>query len=105
MNIYLQQFYIALIAVYVVGVSGFTQSWRSLIARWLGGTERQLRPLPPFDCEKCATFWACVILAAVRGQLGLPTVAAACGWSLLSYPLAQLMIFIRNTLLRWIRLD
>ena len=109
MNIYLQQLLVALIAIYIVGVSGFTDSWRALLERtlrrWSGNPAYDLRRLPPFDCEKCATFWACLIYTAAKGEFSLPTLAAACGWSYLSFPIRQFMIFLRNKLLRWIRLD
>lgn len=98
MNIYLAQLLLAAVVVYVVDVSGFTQSWRGLLARKLGIREDNLRPLPPFDCGKCATLWACLILAAVRGQLTLTTIAASAGFSLLSLPISALMLFIREWL-------
>lgn len=96
MNIYIQQLILALIVEYVVDVSGFTDSWRDLLARKL--KVARLRPLPPFDCGKCATFWACVILAAANGQLSLTTTATAAALSLLSLPISQLMLFIREAL-------
>lgn len=96
MSIYLQQLVLAAAVVYIVDVSGFTESWRNAIARRL--RVQHLRPLPPFDCGKCATFWACVVLAAVRGELSLLSVASAAGLSLLSLPICQLMLFIREGL-------
>lgn len=96
MSIYLQQTILAAIVVYIVDVSGFTQSWRDALARWLH--IQHLRPLPPFDCGKCATFWAALILAAVRGQFDLTTIAAAAALSLLSLPICQLLLFIREAL-------
>ena len=96
MNLYIELTLLALVTVYAVDVSGFTDSWRDALARALH--VRQLRPLPPFDCGKCATFWACVIWAAVRGRLGIDTVAFAALCSLLSLPAGQLMLFIREGL-------
>ena len=98
MNIYLAQLLLAAVVVYVVDVSGFTQSWRGLLARKLGIREDNLRPLPPVDCGKGATLWACLILAAVRGQLTLTTIAASAGLSLLSLPISALLLFIREWL-------
>lgn len=98
MTIYVQLALVAAVIVYGVAVSGFTQSWRSALARWLHTTEEELQPLPPFDCERCASFWACIIWAAIQGQLGLLTVAEAAALSLLSLPLAGMMVFIRESL-------
>ena len=98
MTIHAQLAIVAAVTVYVVGVSGFTQSWRSALARWLHTTEEELRPLPPFDCERCASFWACIAWALIQGQLGLVTVAEAAAASLLSLPLQQILVFIREGL-------
>ena len=96
MNTYATLALVAAVTVYVVDVSGFTDSWRSLLARIL--RVKTLRPLPPFDCGKCATFWAVVIAAAVLGELSVVTVAFAAVCSLLSLPAGQLMLFIREGL-------
>lgn len=98
---------LAAVVVYVVEVSGFTQSWRRLLARWLSTpkhrlTEESLRPLPPFDCGVCATWWACLIWSACKGDLSLLTVAESAGLSLLSIPISQLLVFIREGLARLI---
>lgn len=69
MNIYLELLCIAVTVVYIVDLSGFTDSWRSLFARMIGVSRERLRPLPPFDCGECMTFWACAIWAAVHYQL------------------------------------
>ena len=96
MNDYIVITLAALTAVYVVDVSGFTQSWRSLLARWL--QVKSLRPLPPFDCGKCASFWTAVITAACLNHLTVDTVAFAALLSLLSLPAGQMMLFIREGL-------
>lgn len=94
MRIYIDIILVALLAVYIVDVSGFTETWRAWLADALG--VKRLRPLPPFDCGKCATWWACVIYAAASGRFGLGTLAASALLSLLSIPLGQMMIFIRE---------
>lgn len=88
----------AAIAVYIVDVSGFTESWRGLLARRLGITERSLRPLPPFDCGKCAAFWTCIATSAIEGSLSLATVAWSALMSLLALPAGQLMALVRDAL-------
>lgn len=86
----------AAVAVYVVDVSGFTESWRALLARWL--RVKALRPLPPFDCGKCAAFWTGIITAAVLHDLSLATVALSALCSLLALPAGQFMLFIRESI-------
>ena len=96
MNIYLQQLILAAALTYCVDVSGFTESWRGLLGRWLRVEE--LRPLPPFDCGKCATFWGCILWAVIQGQFSLLTFASAAALSLLSKSLRELMIFISEAI-------
>lgn len=99
MNIYLQQLLLSAAVVYIVDVSGFTTSWRDLLARFLhlpGGDA--LRPLPPFDCGKCMTFWACLVWTAAHGELSLLTFASSTGFALLSKSFSAVMIFISETI-------
>ena len=98
MTIYLQLVLLAVIVVYGVDVSGFTDSWKAGLARLIRRPEWALRPLPPFDCGLCATFWACLLWALVQGELTLLTAAEACGLSLLSLPIGGFLVFIRESL-------
>ena len=99
MSIYLQLPLLALIVVYCVDVSGFTDSWRNLLARWIGlASGDELRPLPPFDCGKCATWWACLIFAICAGHFTLPVIAMCSVLSLLSDTIGLLLLFIHEAL-------
>ncbi|MCR5071195.1 MAG: hypothetical protein K6A62_04640 [Bacteroidales bacterium] len=112
MNIYIQQIILAAAVVYIVDLSGFTESWRALVERWVNRVRSEqekregklvhvhqdLRPLPPFDCGKCMTFWACLIWAVVQGHFGLLTFASSAALSLLSKSFSSLMIFISEAI-------
>ena len=100
MNLYLELTLLALVTVYAVDVSGFTQSWRSLVARFLHVHEEALRPLKPFDCGLCMTWWTCLIYAIASGELSLLTVAESALLSHLSIPIGALLVFIREGLAR-----
>lgn len=96
MNTYAEMALVAAAVVYAVDVSGFTESWRDALARAL--RVKVLRPLPPFDCGKCAAFWAALIVAVVRGAFGAGTLAFAALLSLLSLPAREAMLFIIEAL-------
>ena len=98
MQIYIDLLLVALITIYIVDISGFTHSWRSAIARWL--KVESLRPLPPFDCSLCMTWWVCLIYALCAGQLSLWTIAFSALLSHLSNPLGLGLIFIREWITR-----
>ena len=85
---------VAFITIYVVDISGFTESWRSLVATKLHISH--LKPLPPFDCSLCMTWWVCLIYALCVGQISLGTIAFSAMLSHLSNPIGGFMIFIRE---------
>lgn len=99
MNIYIELLLVALVTVYIVDLSGFTDSWRGALSRMLH--IKNLRRLPPFDCGKCATFWACIIYSASQWMFCLETVAFSALLSFLSVPIGQAMIFIREWII-WV---
>ena len=85
---------LAAIVVYIVDVSGWTESWRAGVSRLLG--IRHLRDLPPFDCGKCASFWAGTIYAAATGHFTLPVLAFVCCCSLMAQPAGELLTLLRE---------
>lgn len=101
-NIYTDLLLLAAITVYVVDVSGFTDSWRSLVAGWL--KVQKLRDLPPFDCGKCMTWWTCAVYAMCAGYATLPVLAFCALLSLLSEPVGQLMHAVRELLGTMVRM-
>jgi hypothetical protein len=96
MSIYLQQAILAAVVVFIVDLSGFTDSWRDALARAL--RIRNLRPLKPFDCSLCMTWWTCLIYPICTGDFSLLTLANAAALALLSQPLSAVMLFIVESL-------
>ena len=106
MQIYIDLLLVAFITIYVVDISGFTESWRSLVATKLHISH--LKPLPPFDCSLCMTWWVCIIYALCSGSFSLPVLAYIAALSFLSIPIGQFCIFIRegitfllNKMMQW----
>lgn len=77
MNLYLELLLLACVIVYVVDLSGFTQSWRGALEKALGiKSPNRLRALPPLDCSKCLVWWGTLAwLAFVRHEFTLLNVA------------------------------
>lgn len=99
MNIYTHLVLVALVTIYIVDISGFTQSWRDALARWLHITH--LRPLKPFDCGLCMTWWVCLVYPMFTGDFSLGTIAFSALLSHLSNPIGEAMIFIREWMI-WV---
>lgn len=94
MNIYIDLLLIAAITIYVVDLSGFTQAWRSSLARLLHA--KDLRPMRPFDCSMCMTWWTCIIYSLCVGQFSIPVLAYIAALSFLSITIGQIFLFIRE---------
>ena len=101
MTMFAQLVLVAAVTIYIVDLSGFTDAWRSAIARGMHISESNLRPLKPFDCSLCMTWWVCLIYGWVTGGLSLTLVAESALLSFLSLPIGQLFLFIREWAL-WI---
>ena len=94
MGIYIDLLLVALVTIYIVDISGFTDSWRRLVATKLHISH--LKPLPPFDCSLCMTWWVCLVYALCKGQISLETIAFSALLSHLSNPISSALIFIRE---------
>lgn len=96
--IYAELATVAAVVTYIVGVSGFTTSWRTALARALHLKEHQLRPIKPFDCATCMTWWTCLAWALIRHDFTLWTVAASAALSLLSIPIQDFLLLVRESI-------
>lgn len=98
MNIYAELLLVAVVVVYVVDVSGATETLLGLLSRF---TRRYgyppVRSFRPFTCSLCMVWWCCLLWALIRSQLTLPTVAASALLSNLSKTLCGIFIFIRES--------
>ena len=92
MSIYLQQFILAVVVVFIVDCSGFTDAWRGALQRAL--RLRELRPLKPFDCSLCMAWWTTLLYPLAVGQFSLLTLATAAALSLLSRTISAVLLFI-----------
>lgn len=91
---------IAAIVVFVVDLSGFTESWRRPLSDWLHcKTGYTIKNFPPFDCSLCLTFWAGLIWLAVRSAFTLPNVALVCLAAYLTIPIGTTLTALRDLLL------
>lgn len=67
---------IALIVVYVIDISGFTDSWTSFVSGLLThGKKKEPFTLKPFTCSLCMSLWTSLIWIICTGQVTLFTVA------------------------------
>ena len=91
---------ISAIVVFVVDLSGFTESWRRPLSDWLHRkTGYMIKHFPPFDCSLCLTLWAGLIWLAIRNAFTLPNVAFVCLAAYLTIPIGTPLTALRDLLL------
>lgn len=88
---------VALVTIYIVDLSGFTETLLKVISAYKG---RKITALKPFSCSLCMVWWVCLIYAVIVGNLTIPVVALIALLSLLSVPCEQLLILIREAFLK-----
>lgn len=88
---------VALVTIYIVDLSGFTETLLKVISAYKG---RKITELKPFSCSLCMVWWVCLIYAVIVGNLTIPVVALTALLSLLSVPCGQLLILIREAFLK-----
>lgn len=87
---------VALITIYIVDLSGFTDTILNFASGWYG---RKVTEFKPFTCSLCMVWWVCIIYLIVVGQFSLPMVAVSALLSFLSNPIGQMLIFVRESIL------
>ena len=99
MNPWTDLLFLSLLVVFIVDLSGFTESWLSAFSRWLG---RRVTSVKPFTCSLCMTWWTGIVYLIVTGRFCLPLLAYVAGLAFFSFPISEGLIFIKETLLKWI---
>ena len=97
MNAIIDLILVALVTIYIVDLSGFTETWLSFLSHDKG---RKITELKPFSCSLCMVWWVCLIYAAIVGNLTIPVVALIALLSFLSIPCGQLLMLIREAILK-----
>ena len=88
---------VALVTIYIVDLSGFTETWLNILSNYRG---RKITGLKPFSCSLCMVWWVCMIFSLVTGECSIPMVAFIALLSFLSVPLGQLLMLIREVFLK-----
>lgn len=102
MSIYFELLLVAVVVVYIVALSGWTESWLGWLSKF---TARYGYPpvhsLRPFSCAQCMTWWCCLAWILFRGSFTLPLVAYSAGLAFFSITVENVLIFLREALL-WV---
>lgn len=95
MSICFEYLLVACIIVYIIDLSGFTQSWKGWVSRKFGG---RCRIGKPFDCSLCMTWWVCLLLAHLQGVISIPLCAYIAALSLCADIIGQIIGVVKEFL-------
>lgn len=87
---------VALVTIYVVDLSGFTDTWLKFLSAYKG---RKITELKPFSCSLCMVWWVCLAYLVTTSQLTLSLVAFTALLSFLSIPMGQILVMLREVIL------
>lgn len=87
---------VALVTIYVVDLSGFTDTWLKFLSAYKG---RKITELKPFSCSLCMVWWMCLAFLLMSAKLTLPLVAFSALLSFLSIPMGQILVLLREVIL------
>ena len=96
MKTYIDMMMVALITIYVVDLSGFTDTWLKFLSAYKG---RKITELKPFSCSLCMVWWVCLTYLVTTSQLTLSLVAFTALLSFLSIPMGQILVMLREVML------
>lgn len=100
--IYLNLILIALVSVLIIDISGFIESLKLLISKWLTKSNLQSTQyrIKPFDCSFCMTFWVGLVYTIVTGSFNLVTLAAILLIAFMTEPIKQLLLLVKDLLIK-----
>ena len=87
---------VALVTIYIVDLSGFTDTWLKFLSAYKG---RKITELKPFSCSLCMVWWVCLAYLVITSQLTLSLVAFTALLSFLSIPMGQILVLLREVML------
>lgn len=96
--IYLELFLIALIAVFIVDISGVFESLKASIGRFLRVKIERLRP---FDCSLCMVWWSGLLYLIVVGRFELLPIVFVSVLATFSVQIGGIMQVARG-LVQWV---
>lgn len=93
---------LACVVCFVVDLSGFTQTWKGKLGKWLGVPVGSCKP---FDCSLCMTWWCGLFYAACAGEFRMGVVGYIALLALFASTISEVLQTLKdsiNALLRYV---
>lgn len=91
----LDLFFITLIIVFVIDISGIIDEMETILSKWLKGKARIPKP---FSCSLCMSWWTGLFYLLCTGNFNITCIAIVCLFSHFSGVLSTFLVLIRETI-------
>lgn len=85
--------YITLIVVFIVDFSGFVDTIKNALGKWLKCRVERLKPI---DCSLCMTWWCTLMYVAIYEEFSLANIALCALSALLADKVAEALSLVRD---------
>lgn len=90
--------FITIIIVFIVDLSGFSETLKEWLSGWLTNgriitTKYHLRP---FTCSLCLTFWTGLIYLLATGSLSIPYICLVCLLALIASTIKDILLLVKD---------
>lgn len=93
--VYINILCLAVVVIYIVDISGITDSIKWALGRWLNIKVGRIKP---FDCSLCMTWWVGLIYIIAAGEFSIYTLLCVAMVSALSTPIGNIITLMRELL-------
>lgn len=87
------------IVVYIVDLSGFTETLLEILSRYKG---QRVTSFKPFTCSLCLSWWVLLVWSFVTG-VTIEKIALSALCSFMSYPICQILQLIQELIIAIIK--
>jgi hypothetical protein len=91
---------IAAILVFIIDLSGITQSIQHLLKKWLN-TNRDI-VIKPFMCSLCMTWWTTLLIVIFSGNFSIPLLAYCAALSFMTPVIASILRMVQDIVIKLI---
>lgn len=84
-----------MIIVFIVDLSGWTDTWKGWLRSWL---KVPIGRIKPFDCSLCSTWWVGIIYLICVGKLTITWISAVAVISMLTPVIMNALLLVSDIL-------
>lgn len=87
---------IAVIVVFIIDLSGWTETWTGWLKKWLRLPKDRPLNLKPFTCSLCTTFWTGLIYICIQRQFTFVNCVNICILAYFTTTIKSMLVSIKG---------